>query len=59
MPTTRTEWNLGVDRAIDCGDVPDLQTQLETLLAAVWESERWARTEDRIDTAVRYTRRLS
>ena len=33
---------------------PDLQSQLEGLLVAVWDSERWARTEDRIDAAVRY-----
>ena len=31
-----------------------LQSQLEGLLVAVWDSERWARTEDRIDAAVRY-----
>jgi hypothetical protein len=43
----------------ECGayigtDPPDLQSQLEALFGAVWGCERWARTEDRIDAAVRY-----
>lgn len=44
----------GDQAAVSSRDVPDLQSQLEALLTVVWESERWARTEDRIDAAVRY-----
>jgi hypothetical protein len=32
---------------------PDLHTQLETLFHAVWEAERRAAVEDRIDATVR------
>ena len=41
------------DTAIQ-SEAPDLQSQLEALLDAVWLGERWAKTEDRIDAAVRY-----
>jgi len=36
--------------------VPDLQTQLESLLDCVWHAEDVAMTEDRIDTAIKYGR---
>ena len=35
---------------------PDLQTQLEDVFVEVSRCERWARTEDRIDRAVRWSR---
>jgi hypothetical protein len=54
MHTDETGMNLEFDDATSQGDAPDLQSQLESLLGTVWERERWARTEDRIDTAVRY-----
>jgi hypothetical protein len=54
MHTDQTRLNPGSDGAASQTDAPDLQSQLEALLNAVWERERWARTEDRIDAAVRY-----
>jgi hypothetical protein len=54
MNTDQTRLNPGSDGAVSQTDAPDLQSQLEALLNAVWERERWARTEDRIDAAVRY-----
>jgi hypothetical protein len=45
---------IGTNDAAAQIDAPDLQSQLEELLDAVWLGERWAKTEDRIDTAVRY-----
>lgn len=32
---------------------PDLQTQMEDILNTVWEAERWARLDDRIELALR------
>jgi hypothetical protein len=56
MQTANTEMNLEVDDGPVQSDAQDLQSQLEALLTAVWDCERWARTEERIDAAVRYGR---
>ena len=45
---------IGTNDAATQSEAPDLQSQLEALLDAVWLRERWAKTEDRIDAAVRY-----
>jgi hypothetical protein len=54
MNTAQTVVNPGADDRSVQTDAPDLHSQLETLLNTVWDSERWAQTEDRIDAAVRY-----
>jgi hypothetical protein len=54
MNKAQTGVNPGADYGVSESGAPDLQSQLETLLNAVWDSERWAQTEDRIDAAVRY-----
>jgi hypothetical protein len=54
MNKAQTGVNPGADDGVNESGAPDLQSQLETLLNAVWDSERWAQTEDRIDAAVRY-----
>jgi hypothetical protein len=54
MNTAHTGVNPEADDEAGQSDAPDLQSQLETLLNAVRDAERWARTEDRIDAAVRY-----
>ena len=54
MHTDQTGMNLEADDVTRQSHAPDLQSQLESLLSTVWERERWARIEDRIDTAVRY-----
>ena len=36
------------------GEIPDLPTQYEELLDAVWRCERQGRVDDRIDALVRF-----
>jgi len=38
-------------------EVPDLQTQLEELLDSVWQAEAGWRFADRIDLALKHSRR--
>jgi hypothetical protein len=54
MHTAPTVPTPGADDRSDQIGAPDLHSQLETLLDTVWDNERWAQTEDRIDAAVRY-----
>jgi hypothetical protein len=54
MNKAQTGVNPEAEDGVSESGAPDLQSQLETLFNAVWDSERWARTEDRIDAAVRY-----
>jgi hypothetical protein len=46
--------HIGTNDAATQSEAPDLQSQLEELLDAVWLGERWAKTEEKIDAAVRY-----
>ena len=48
------QMQIGTHDAATQSEAPDLQSQLEALLDAVWLGERWAKTEERIDAAVRY-----
>lgn len=41
------------------GDIPDLPTQYEELLDAVWQCERQARVDDRIDALIRFEQQQS
>ena len=52
--SNQVQTQIGTNDAATQSEAPDLQSQLEALLDAVWLGERWAKTEDRIDAAVRY-----
>ena len=52
--SNQVQTQIGTHDAATQSEAPDLQSQLEALLDAVWLGERWAKTEERIDAAVRY-----
>jgi hypothetical protein len=49
----------GVAETHDAATVPDLQTQLEDLLSAVWAAEANWQLDDRLDLAVRRQRAVA